>query len=408
MRFVLIDINLQSTFNNQRIGIIGAGYLEVKVGCPNKPVFYFGGLIMKKLAIILLAVLMISMLGQDLYAQGEAAVPFLLIAPGARNGGLGEAGVALVNDATAIYWNPAGLAFQYEDPAVDCPRQLTLMHSRWLPQFNFSDLFYDYAAGRYYIDGLGMFGASITFLNLGKNVWTDETGNELGTFDSFEYAISLAYATKLKENLGIGVNAKIIQSNLSDVSVGSEDRDGRATSFAVDVGVRWVPAYSIFDNRLSLGASISNFGPKVTYIDRKQADPLPTNLRLGLAYTAFDDGFNKVLVVYDTNRLLVYRYADGTSDGVFKAAFYSVWVKGDLSERLRRFTHSIGVEYTYGSLIALRVGYFYEDPSFGDRKFVTFGGGIGFNLFNIDFSYISASKDHPLAETMRFSLGIKF
>ncbi len=363
---------------------------------------------MKRIALLLLALLMVGTMSPNLYAQGEAAVPFLLIAPGARNGGLGEAGVALVNDATAIFWNPAGLAFQYEDPAVDRPRQLALMHSRWLPQFNFNDLFYDFGAARYYVEGIGMLGASITYLNLGENVWTDETGAELGTFDSFEYAISLAYATKLKPNLGIGVNAKIIQSNLSNVSVGSEDRDGRATSFAVDVGVLWTPAYDFLQNRLNLGASISNFGPKVTYIDRKQADPLPTNLRMGLAYTAYDDGFNKLLVVYDTNRLLVYRYADGTSDDVFKAAFYSVWVKGSLSERLRRFTHSIGLEYSYGSLIALRVGYFYEDPDFGDRKFVTFGGGIGFNLFNIDFSYISASKDHPLAETMRFSLGIKF
>ncbi len=363
---------------------------------------------MRKLAITLLAVLMVALVGKDLYAQGEAAVPFLLIAPGARNGGLGEAGVALVNDATAIFWNPAGLAFQYQDPKVDKPRQLTLMHSRWLPQFNFSDLFYDFGAGRFYIDGIGMFGASITYLNLGKNVWTDETGAELGTFDSFEYAISIAYATKLKENLGIGVNAKIIQSNLSNVSVGSEDREGRATTFAVDVGVLWHPGYEIFQDRLSLGANVSNFGPKVTYIDKKQADPLPTNLRMGVAYTAYDDGFNRLLVVYDLNRLLVYRYKNGTSDGVFKAAFYSVWVKGTLSERLRRFTHSVGLEYSYGSLISLRVGYFYEDPSFGARKFLTFGGGIGFNIFNIDFSYISASKDHPLAETMRFSLGIKF
>ncbi len=363
---------------------------------------------MKKWMNGLLALLLVTFIVENVHAQGEAAVPFLLIAPGARNGGLGEAGVALVNDATAIYWNPAGLAFQYENPALDKPRQITLMHSRWLPQFNFSDLFYDYGAARFYIEDLGMFGVSLTFLNLGKSVWTDETGNELGTFDSFEYAVSVAYATKLKPNLGLGVNLKLIQSNLSDVTVGTENRDGRATSFAVDVGVLWTPQYPFLDNRLNVGASISNFGPKVTYIDRKQADPLPTNLRVGLAYKAFDDGFNKITMVYDINRLLVYRYKDGTSDGVFKAAFYSVWVKGSIKDRFRRFTHSVGLEYSYGSLISLRVGYFYEDPKFGDRKFITFGGGIGFNLFNIDFSYISASKDHPLAETMRFSLGIKF
>ena len=64
------------------------------------------------------------------------------------------------------------------------------MHVKWLPQFNFDDLWYDYLAARYYFEDLGMFGASITFLNLGENVATDETGNRIGTFDSFEYAIT--------------------------------------------------------------------------------------------------------------------------------------------------------------------------------------------------------------------------
>lgn len=359
------------------------------------------------IAILALAVLVIWPMNRA-HAQGEAAVPFLLISPGARNGGMGEAGAALVNDATAVYWNPAGLAFQYEDPEVDRPREISFMHAKWLPQFNFSDLFYDYMAGRIYIEDIGMLGGSITFLNLGKNIWTDEQGNELGTFDSFEYAITLSYATKLKANLGIGINAKIVQSNLSDVTVGSEDRQGKATAFAVDVGMLWTPGYEFLQNRLNLGFNLSNFGPKVTYIDRAQADPMPTNLRLGLAYKAYDDGFNSLTVVYDLNRLLVVKYKDGTSDNVIKAVFYSSWVKGPISERLRRFTHSIGLEYKYGTLIALRAGYFYEDPDFGARKFATFGAGIGFNIFNIDFSYISAAEDHPLSDTMRFSIAVKF
>ncbi len=345
---------------------------------------------------------------QQLFAQGEAAVPFLLITPGARNGGMGESGAALVNDATAIFWNPAGLAFQYDDPEVDKPREISFMHAKWLPQFNFSDLFYDYMAGRMYINDVGMVGASITFLNLGKNVWTDETGNELGTFDSFEYALTLSYATKLEENLGVGINAKIVQSNLTNVSVGSEDRQGRATTFAVDLGMLWTPAYKIFDNRLNLGFNLSNFGPKVTYIDRKQADPMPTNLRAGLAYKAYDDGFNSITVVYDINRLLVVKHRDGTSDNVFKAVFFSSWVNGPIKDRMKRFTHSVGLEYRYGTLIALRAGYFYENEKFGGRKFATFGAGIGYNIFAIDFSYISAAQDHPLSDTMRFSLAVKF
>jgi len=371
-----------------------------------------------KSAILSLVALLMLSNANMLFAQGESAVPFLLIAPGARAGGMGEAGVALANDATAIYWNPAGLAFQYEDPEVDYKGEATFMHVNWLPQFNFSDLFYDFFAARYYLEEIdGMLGFGLTYLNLGENVWTDEDNNNLGTFDSKEYAITLGYATKLEDNLGIGLNLKLIRSELVPqfVKVGAENRGGNATSFAVDVGVLWTPAYEFLENRLNFGANLSNFGPEVTYINEDQADPLPTNLRLGFAYKVLDDEFNRITIVYDANRELVYRNPadsakgeEGGPDGVFKAVFYSSWAKGSVSERFNKFTHSIGLEYWYGNLIALRAGYFYEHPDYGDRNFLTFGGGIKYDIFGIDFGYISAEEDHPLSDTMRFSVSVQF
>lgn len=364
---------------------------------------------MKRNSILIIFGLLLTVFAGNLAAQGDAAVPFLLINPGARPGGMGEAGVAYCEDATAIYWNPALLAHQFEDPEKDSRGEVSVMHVKWLPQFNFNDLWYDYLATRYYVDDVGMFGASITFLNLGENVATDENGVRIGTFDSFEYAVTASYATKLQENLSLGVNLKFIQSNLTDkaINVGSENRDGRSSSFAVDFGVYWRPAWEFLGDKLGLGLNLSNFGPKMTYIDEAQADPLPTNLRLGLAYHLLDDEFNKITLVYDTNRLLVVRDENG-ADNVFKAVFYSAWTDGSFSERLKRFTHSIGAEYWYGDLIALRAGYFYEDANYGDRKFLTFGGGLKYYIFAIDFGYISAEDDHPLSDTMRFSVSVKF
>ena len=359
---------------------------------------------MKRVQKVLICIFLIALGVTNLYAQGESAVPFLLIAPDARPGGMGEAGVALAENATAIWWNPAGLAFQYEDPEVDYKGEASLMHVKWLPQFNFSDLWYDYLAARYYIEDIGMIGASITFLNLGKNHATDENGNDLGTFDSKEYAFTISYATKLKDNLGIGLNLKFIKSDLTDknLQVGSENRDGRSSSFAFDVGVKWIPAYDFLGNRLSLGANLANFGPKMTYIDEDQADPLPTNLRAGLAYKLIDDEFNKITLVYDANKLLVNRDENG-SDNVFKATFYSAW-----TQDIAKITHSVGAEYWYGNLIALRAGYFYESNKYGGRQFLTFGAGLKYYVFGIDFGYISAREDHPLSDTMRFSLLIQF
>ncbi len=350
-------------------------------------------------------------MNNTLLAQGAgtSAVPFLMIAPGAKAGGMGESGVAIANDATAVFWNPAGLAFQYEDPEKDNLGEASFMHTQWLPQFNFSDLFYDYLAARYYIEDVGMLAGSITFLNLGENVQTNTNGDVLGTFNSQEYAITLSYSTKLQENLGIGVNAKLVRSELSPITVkvGRESGNGQATAVAIDVGVMWEPAYDIFDNRFRLGASLSNFGPAITYIDKDQADPLPTTLRMGFAYKAFDDEYNSLVVTYETTRMLIRRVGTKADDFV-TATFYSSWVKGDLSNRLKSFTHAIGFEYWYANLFAIRGGYFNEDRDFGNRKFLTVGFGLQVDIFGFDFGYISANEESPLAETMRYSLSVKF
>lgn len=349
-----------------------------------------------------------------LQAQGEATVLFLMINPGARQGGMGEAGVAMANDANAIYWNPAGLAFQYQEPEMDKKGEATLMHVDWLPQFNLSDMYYDFAAGRYYLPDIGMVGMAIQYISYGESIYTGEQGpEELGRFNSNEVAFTGSYALKVQDNLGIGVNLKYIYSRLSpiEVTVGAEKGKGIASSFAVDVGALYHPGFS---NRLSLGANISNIGPKVSYVDYAQADPLPTNLRLGFAYHIVKSQYNTLTLVYDANRLLVHREMkvageDSVSvvDNVFKAMFYSSWVEED--NPFQKITHSVGIEYWYTDLIALRAGYFYEHPDAGGRKFATFGGGLRYSIFGFDFSYIYGdAEDNPLSDTMRFSLGIKF
>jgi len=364
---------------------------------------------MKK--IITLSALFVLMINNSIFAQGPgtSAVPFLMIAPGAKAGGMGESGVALANDATAIFWNPAGLAFQYEDPEYDAIGEASFMHTQWLPQFNFSDLFYDYFAMRYYLEDIGMVGMSFTWLNLGESIETDTEGNEGQKFTSQEYAITLAYATKLEDNLGLGVNVKVIRSELAPdgVTVGTETTDGQATGFALDFGVLWEPDYDIFDNKLRLGANLANFGPAIFYNDKAQADPLPTILRLGAAYKILDDDFNRITMTYETTRMLV-RKEGADADNFIEAVFYSSWAKGSVKDRLNSFTHSVGLEYWYGNLIALRTGFFNEHKDFGNRKFITFGAGLVYDIFGFDFGYISDNEESPLADTMRFSLSVKF
>jgi hypothetical protein len=96
----------------------------------------------------------------------------------------------------------------------------------------------------------------------------------------------------------------------------------------------------------------------------------------------------------------------------FYQAIFSSWDK-PFSEVMRSFVTSMGFEYWYGTpgdfLFALRTGFFYEDPSFGNRKFMTFGAGIRYDIYGFDFSYISTDvfkggENAPLSNTLRFTI----
>jgi hypothetical protein len=336
------------------------------------------------------------------FAQGESAVPFLLIAPTSRASGMGETGTGWIDDGSAIYWNAGGLAFLdgYE---------VSLTHTNWLPQFQLPDLFYDYINYRMPVEAIdGVIAVSGTYLNLGEFTITNSSGpTPIGTFKSYEFAITAGYATKAFSDLGLGLNLRYIRSALSPVGTEKEGGNGIASAVSFDIGLMYrpekleVPLIGDIGNQFTAGFSLSNIGPKITYVDAAQADPLPTNLRLGIGYKIFSDEYNSLLAAIDASRIIVRRRDDGTSDPFYQA-FWTCWGDGGL----KKVIVSGGLEYWYGSphLIALRIGYFYENPNYGGRKFLTFGAGIRYSLYGFDFSYISAGTDHPLSDTIRFSL----
>ena len=370
---------------------------------------------MKRL--LTLALLSLIVLGTNniVKAQGEAAVPFLLLAPDSRAGGIGESGSGLADNSAAIFWNPAGIAFLTGS-------EVSITHSNWLPQFNL-DLFYDYLTYRQYIDELGgSVTASITYMNFGEFVRTGEIDpTPLGTFRSFDAALTLGYATKVHPDWGLGFNFRLIHSRLSDNPTGNEQGSGVATSVSFDIAAMWrpehlnLPLLGDIGNQLSIGMNLSNIGPKIYYIDQSQADPIPTNFRLGIAARLFEDDYNSLTYTCDFSKLLVDR-ADSTEERAeFYEALITAWGDESFGEELRDIVTSMGLEYWYGNMeqdkfmFAIRSGFFYEDPSYGNRKFVTFGAGIRYDMYGFDFSYITTDlfeggENHPLSDTLRFTL----
>jgi len=359
---------------------------------------------MFKIKMCVLAVLVV--LSGRVFAQGESAVPFLLIGPNSLNAGMGETGTGMINDASAMFWNPAGLGFQKG-------AQVSITHSPWLPGLGLSDLFYDYLAGKYYMKKLkGTLGVSITYLNIGKIIQTDEFGNEIGNYQAFDGALAVGYGTKVTKDLGVGVVTRFIYSKLAVDPVAGEQGTGTAYDLSFDLSMLWRPSKTkmkFLNNKFGLGINLSNIGPKVTYVDNDQADPLPTNLRLGLAYDIYQSEYNNLTLTADFAKLLVKRRENGESDPVYKGIFTSFG--GGIDNVMKSIQSSVGAEYWYGKpkLIGLRGGFFYEDPDRGKRKFITLGASIRYSMYGFDFSYINTiEENHPLANTLRFTLSVNF
>ena len=363
----------------------------------------------------LLAISAVVMLSMPVMAQVSAtAVPFLQIEPDSRGAGMGNANVAIADNAYAIFWNPAGLAYQKGN-------QISITHSNWLPKFH-TDLFYDYLVGKYYVNGIGTFGGGVTFLNLGKQQRTDETGQSLGDFRSYELAAGISYGFKVSKNFALGTGMRYIYSDLvptgTDVG-GQQAKNGTSVGFDI-AGLYRTDVFHVLNRRakFSVGANLSNIGPAIQYTDNPQKDPLPTELRVGWAYTMELDqsGYNTITIANDISKIMARKDTAGYSKGILDGIFNS-WGPYTRFDGQNYVTLSLldqlmigtGIEYWYNNQFAIRTGYYYESPKNGGRQYLTFGAGLRYNIFGVDFSYIYTIKqDNPLADTIRFSLLLNF
>jgi len=358
------------------------------------------------------------------------AVPFLLIAPDSRAGALGDAGVASSPDANSLHWNPAKLAFIEKNAGV------SISYSPWLRQL-VPDINLSYVSGYKKLKNNNAIGGSLRYFSLGDITFTNDQGDQIGSFNPAEFAIDVAYSQKFGERFSGGIAARYINSNLTggiDVS-GANTNAGQ--TFAADIsGFYTNNDIELFDKDVifNLGANISNIGAKISYTDDAIEDFIPINLRIGQAITFTLDDYNSITFLTDINKLLVptppifatdasgnpifdpitgeQEVAQGrnpdvpVATGIFQSF---VDAPGGFSEELREYNISVGLEYWYNKQFALRGGYFNESATKGNRKFITLGAGLKLSVFSIDFSYlVSVTQQNPLANTLRFSLAFDF
>jgi hypothetical protein len=302
---------------------------------------------------------------QEVTKVGTTAASFLVIDVGPRGTGMGSAYVSLANDATAMYWNPAGIARLNNFAATFC-------NTKWI-----ADLSFNYAGAVLSLGNLGNIGVNATFLGMDQIERTtilspDGTGE---LFDAGCYAFGLSYARNLTDQFAIGFNVKLINERMYH---------SNAYGFALDVG-------AIFDTHfhgLTLGMSISNYGTKM------QLDGRDLQVQHDVDPSVYGNNPNINSRLLSDNFDLPLMFRVGVSMDVLKGSYNSNLIlsvdalhPSDDVEYI-----NIGGEYVFYNMFSLRAGYkelFAKDSEQG----LSFGGGIRYNLmgtttFYFDYSYV--------------------
>ncbi|MEO8474746.1 MAG: type IX secretion system outer membrane channel protein PorV [Chryseolinea sp.] len=338
------------------------------------------------------------------------AVPFLSVSPDARHAALGDAGVATSPDANSSYWNAGKLAF------IDKKYGGSLSYTPWLGKI-VNDMSISYLTGFYKINREQVVSASIKYFDLGDISFRDLNNNPLGDFNPREFAFDATYSRLLTENFSVGITGRYIYSNLTGAFSGIDAKPGN--SVAADIGAYYTTTFKTAKTTsLSLGATITNIGAKLSYTDNQNKDFLPTTIRLGSVYKIELDGYNSLSFILDFSKLMVptppIRATDGTIiygrddhrallSGMFGS--FSDAPNG-FKEEIQEIMTSAGVEYWYNDLFAARFGYFNEAKNKGNRKYMTIGLGFRRKKLGIDVAYLVPvnKRESPLAETLRFTL----
>ena len=361
------------------------------------------------------------------------AVPFVSINPDSRGGAMGDCGVASSADVYSMHYNPAKYVY------LEDKLNFGVGYSPWLNAL-VKDMGLFYLTGAYKINDRSSVAASLRYFRVGEVDFRDEQNNPIRVVNPNEWAIDATYSRMLGDYLSGAVAGRFIRSDLTQ-GVGDYTRAG--ISVAADIAVyykRPVEWFNSVDADFAWGASITNIGSKMTYnssSDKK--DFIPTTLRLGACLDLGLDEYNSLAFNVDFSKLMVptppvrdqqtgevlYGYDDDVAVvmGMIQS-FYDApgYAKNELTgefdrigtfyEELCEVNIGVGAEYWYNHIFAVRAGFFNEWPLKGNRRYITAGAALKYNVFGLDVSYLipigTVVGTNPLENTLRFNLSFAF
>lgn len=318
----------------------------------------------------------------DVVGIGTSAAAFLEIGVGARAMGMGGSYAAVANDATALYWNPAGIVWANNF-------QIEVMHNEWLVETS-----YDFVGT---VVPLPQFNSAIglSYISLGMGeqpVRTVERPEGTGqTYDAQDFAIGLTYAIALTDRFSFGITGKYINQRIWNES---------GSAFAVDLGI----FYNTLLDGLRLGFSMSNFGTEIQLDGRNLTTTVDPDEQI--------ENFDRVPAEYKTDSYpLPLLFRVGVSYEKDLGQFGSTLLTVDLNHPSHApESINLGFEYGFSKMFFLRAGYenLLDDEAING---LTLGAGIDYyntsSGFGIRFDYAWADWG-ALDNAQRFSVGLVF
>jgi len=364
----------------------------------------------------LLFILVILFVHAEIKAQTTSlklqstAVPFMMISPDARSGGMGNLSLGMSPEANDLFGNTAKLSYLKE------PRGFLINYTPWLKDLGLSDVYLASAGFYKQLNEQSTINTSLRFFSLGNIDFTDESGNStLPSQRPSEFSYDIGYSLLLNDKLSIGATLRYIHSRLVQGSFGATAINYKAgNTMSADVSMFYKQNSDL--QGFHAGLLLSNLGGKISYSNEtKNKYYIPANIGVGVGYLNRIDADNSVEFGIDVNRFRVPASPDNAdaesvnqyfSQSVINSYFNSFSAKYGVpfSESLKA---SVGVEYNYTDRFYIRGGYFMDNnKNLGNMQYFTLGTSFQYQQSKFNISYLVPSgggiTKNPLSNTLRF------
>ncbi|MBI4803320.1 MAG: PorV/PorQ family protein [Elusimicrobia bacterium] len=275
---------------------------------------------------------------------------FLRFVSDARTGAMGEAGISIVDNANAVFLNPARLAYvEWHD--------LSLSYLSWLEGISYGQVAYADNFGK-----KGTLGLGLSYLSSGDLEGRDESDQAAGNFEVTDMVASLGYGKNIGHGFSLGGAAKFMHEKI---------KSGSGSGFAGDIGMTYNGKYK--KHTVAAAVNLQHFGRET---GAGEKSPLPTTLRAGISDRLFEE---KIIFCGE----LVYPF--------------------DLDLRI-----NAGTEFIVADFLALRAGYRFMQDDVKGIDALSFGFGLIYparRVYLLDYAY---STQGDLGAAHRVNVGVRF